>query len=483
MNGSREILQSLQLIGPSVILIAAGLLLMSASVVYDFRRRLVDDSRNLMAGLAMFAVIAAAVLHQWGSNAQGLAGFSVGLFRWDEITLASERLTLVGAFILVLMGWSMAPSKYLPEYYGCLLVILGAIPIVGAAKDMIVLYVSLELISIPTYILLSLARSENAGLEAALKYFLLSAFASCVFLLGVAFLYGLCGSMDLPTVQSYLASQPLNQFAILAVILIVAGLSFRITAVPFHFYAPDVFEGTSLLMASNMSYLPKIAGFVALVRLFYSPALLLQLAPTLVPLLLVIAAITMCVGNAAASAQVQLRRLLAYSSVAHTGYLLLALAALMSQNAAPAVIFTYLAAYAAMTLGAFACLAEMEEAGGKVTTVGDMSGMFFRRPAASIALTICLLSLIGLPFTAGFVAKVQIFFAAGGAGRWDMSLVTLLMAFNAVVAAGYYFRWLSKLYERGAELPPLRIWRPSLFLAYSVCAILTIVWFFQPTAM
>ena len=207
------------------------------------------------------------------------------------------------------------------------------------------------------------------------------------------------------------------------------------------------------------------------------------MAPSVVPAMLLIAAITMCVGNAMASSQINLRRLLGYSSVAHSGYLLLAMSTLLLRGAEQAVIFTYLAAYAAMTLGVFAAMAEIDEAGGKPTTLGSLSGMFYRRPAASIAMSICLLSLIGLPFTAGFVAKLQIFMAAGGTDRWDVILVTLLMALNAVVAAGYYFKMLSKLFEPGVEMPPLRLWRPSLFLAYSVCAVLTIVWFFQPSSM
>jgi NADH-quinone oxidoreductase subunit N len=220
-----------------------------------------------------------------------------------------------------------------------------------------------------------------------------------------------------------------------------------------------------------------------MIRILDDEAVANTMASSLVPAMLLISGITMCVGNALASSQTNLRRLLGYSSIAHTGYLLLAMSTLLLNGAEKAIIFTYLAAYAAMTLGVFAAMAEIDEAGGKPTTLGSLSGMFYRRPAASIAMSICLLSLIGLPLTAGFVAKLQIFLAAGGTDRWDVVLVTLLMALNAVVAAGYYFRMLSKLYERGAESRPLRLWRPSLFLAYSVCAVLTIVWFFQPSTM
>jgi NADH-quinone oxidoreductase subunit N len=204
-----------------------------------------------------------------------------------------------------------------------------------------------------------------------------------------------------------------------------------------------------------------------------------------IPVLLVCAGLTMVVGNFMASAQNNLRRLLAYSSVAHTGYLLLAITALLRDNAQPIVLFSYLAAYAAMTLGFFACLGEIEAAGGRTQLVGDLSGMFYRRPAASIGLTVCLISLIGLPLTAGFWAKFMVFMGASAAGMTDpLSIfMAVLMAFNAVIAAGYYWRVMSKLYEKSDANVPLRVFRPSLFLAYTICVVLTLVWFFVPAVM
>ena len=484
MPVEENFLLTLSMLAPALTLLIGGSLLLCSSIVLGpCAPHSLDNRRNLLGGFAFaFLIIAAAfhlsTCHQFSSSHQLL-----GLFRFDSVSVAAERLTLIGGFILLLLGWSISPKRFLAEYYGCFLLILSGIPLVGASNDLIAIFLSLELVSIPTYIVLSIARGENAGLESSLKYFMLSAFSSCVFLLGISYLYGIGGSMDLVTVHQCLATGVFGKFATLAMLFVLCGLAFRITAVPFHFYAPDVFEGTSLLVAATMSYLPKVAGFVAMVRILDNQAMADAMAPSLVPVLLVVAAMTMCIGNAMASSQSNLRRLLGYSSVAHTGYLLLAMAALLLDGAQQGVLFTYLAAYAAMTLGVFASIAEIDEAGGKPTTIGSLSGMFYRRPAASIAMTICLLSLVGLPLTAGFVAKFQIFLAAGGTDRWDVTLVTLLMAINAVVGAGYYFRMLSKLYERGTEMPPLRLWRPSLFLAYSVCAVLTIVWFFQPTAM
>ncbi len=420
--------EAIRIVAPALALIVGGCLLFCSSIFLNpVDKHNADARRNLLGAIAfafllLSTVFHVSVEHQVGNN---------GLFRWDSISLAAERLTLIGGFVILLIGWSIAPPKYLAEYYGCLLLILAGIPLAGASNDLIAMFLSLELVSIPTYILLTIARSDNPSLEAGLKYFLLSAFSSCFFLLGLSYLYGIAGTMDLDAVQAALAGKTFGKLGLIAVLFVMCGLAFRITAVPFHFYGPDVFEGTSVLAASMMSYLPKVAGFVAMVRILDDSAMTAALVPTLEPVLLVIAAVTMCVGNALASAQTGVRRLLGYSSVAHSGYLLLAMVALMLDGAKQGVLFTYLAAYAVMTLGVFACLAEIDEAGGKTTTIADLSGMFYRRPAASIAMAICLLSLIGLPLTAGFVAKFQIFIAAGGINRWEVTLVTLIMAFNA----------------------------------------------------
>ena len=484
MSVSEQMLVTLKWMSPALVLLLGGCLVLCSSVFLSpVKSTSVDNRRNLMASISMFFLVVAAIFHLLVTRHISTNTIDSGLFRFDSISSAAERLALIGGVILILLSWSLAPKNYLPEFYGCLLLILAAIPIIGAANDLIAMFLALELVSIPTYIMLSIAKGDNASFEAALKYFTLSGFASCFFLLGISYLYGLSGSMDLGSVYAMLGNGGGGKLGLLAVLLMMSGLAFRITAVPFHFYGPDVFEGTSLTMAAVMSYLPKVAGFVAMVRLFGATPVGESLAPMVVPVLLVTAVLTMCIGNALAVSQTSVRRLLGYSSIAHTGYLLLGFAALILSSAEPQVLFTYLAAYAAMTLGVFACLAEFDEAGGQSIVVGDLSGMYYRRPAASIAMSICLLSLIGLPLTAGFVAKLQLFFAAGGANRWDMTVCVWVMAINAAVAAGYYFRLLSKLFERGLDLPPLRLWRPSLFLAYSLCAVLTIVWFFQPTSM
>ena len=465
---------------PALTLVLGGSVLMAASLLLKTGlNRDVHGQRTYMAVISLALLVVAGFFGYWRVVPVELGQ---GMFRFDDAALASERLALLGGLILVLMSWSTAPSSHLGEYYGGLLIMIGAVPVVGASNDLVSLFLGLELISIPTYVLLGIVKGDNAGAEATIKYFLLSAFASSFFLLGVSYLYGFVGSTNLQVIQSnFSGAGRLTSFAL---VLVMCGLAFRVTAVPFHFYAPDVFDGTSLTMAGIMSYLPKVAGFVALIRVM-GTGLNSQTIEIVVPVLFVCSALTMLVGNFFASAQNNLRRLLAYSSVAHTGYLMLAMTALLRENAEPNVLYSYLAAYAAMTLGFFACLGEIEAAGGKTQLIGDLSGMFYRRPAASLGMTVCLISMIGLPLTAGFWAKFLVFMGTIAAGTKDgLSIaMAILMAFNAVISAGYYWRVLSKLYERSDEYLPLRVFRPSLFVAYTICVVLTIVWFFVPAVM
>ena len=465
---------------PALTLVLGGSVMMAASLLLKTgSNRDVHGQRTYMALISLAFLVVAWV---FGYLRVVPVELGQGMFRFDDAALASERLAFLGGLILVLMSWSTAPSTHLGEYYGGLLIMIGAVPVVGASNDLVSLFLGLELISIPTYVLLGIVKGDNAGAEATIKYFLLSAFASSFFLLGLSYLYGFVGSTNLQVIQSnFSGAGRLTSFAL---VLVMCGLAFRVTAVPFHFYAPDVFDGTSLTMAGIMSYLPKVAGFVALIRVM-GTGLNSQTIEIVVPVLFVCSALTMLVGNFFASAQNNLRRLLAYSSVAHTGYLMLAMPALLRENAEPNVLYSYLAAYAAMTLGFFACLGEIEAAGGKTQLIGDLSGMFYRRPAASLGMTVCLISMIGLPLTAGFWAKFLVFMGTIAAGTKDgLSIaMAILMAFNAVIAAGYYWRVLSKLYEKSDEYLPLRVFRPSLFVAYTICVVLTIVWFFVPAVM
>ena len=284
--------------GPAITLILGGSVLMAASLVLKSgNARDVHAQRNAMAIASIALLMVAAIL---GFIRIVPADLGQGLFRFDAAALASERLALLGGLIVILMSWSTAPKTHLGEYYGCLTIMIGAVPVVGASNDLVSLFLGLELISIPTYILLGIVKSDNAGAEATIKYFLLSAFASSFFLLGISYLYGFVGSTNLQVIQSSFATA--GRLTSFALVLVMCGLAFRVTAVPFHFYAPDVFEGTSLTMAGIMSYLPKVAGFVALIRIM-GTGLNSQTIEIVVPVLFACSALTMFLGNFFASAQ------------------------------------------------------------------------------------------------------------------------------------------------------------------------------------
>ncbi|MFN9853169.1 MAG: proton-conducting transporter membrane subunit, partial [Planctomycetota bacterium] len=232
---------------PELILLLGGSLLMCCSLFKsDKTFHDIHGQRSRFAVLSI-ALLVAAILASALRGVPQLSGEVNGLFRFDASALAAERLSFLGGLILLLMSWSTSPKERLPEYYGSLMIVLSAIPIVGASNDLVSLFLGLELVSIPTYVLLGIVKTDNSGYESALKYFMLSAFASCFFLLGVSYLYGVSGSTNLLSIQAEFAEG--KRLMSLGLILVMCGLAFRITAVPFHFYAPDVFDGTSVVMA------------------------------------------------------------------------------------------------------------------------------------------------------------------------------------------------------------------------------------------
>jgi NADH-quinone oxidoreductase subunit N len=376
---------------------------------------------------------------------------------------------------LVLLSWDEVPDAFAGEYHGCLLLVTAGTALTAAAGELITLFLALELISMPTYVLLYLPRADRPAQEAAVKYFLLSVFSSALLLFGFSYLYGLTGTTNLAAILLALGvdssaggATGLPALALTALVLIVAGLGFRIAAVPFHFYAPDVYEGTATCNAALLAFVPKVAGFVALVRLlgFAGPVaggtgLTLGMQ---VPLLFwILAAITMTLGNVLALWQDNLRRILAYSSVAHAGYMLIGLAVVPNLpggagavGGVDAVLF-YLVAYGAMTLGAFGVLAMLSTADGRVERVDDLGGLSRSQPGLALLMALFLFSLIGLPLTAGFYGKLLLFLGAffnptAESGRLFRVLAGIGVV-NAAIGAYYYLRIIGVMYLRSPIRP------------------------------
>jgi NADH-quinone oxidoreductase subunit N len=439
----------------------------------------------------------------------------------DSLALLVKGIAIVAGIVLVLLSWEELPDRQAAEYHGCLLLIVAGLCLTGSANELVTLFLALELVSIPTYILLYLPRHDSATQEAALKYFLLSVFSSAFLLFGFSYLYGLAGTTNIPALMQALtqagqeetpasAAAALPVVAQVALIMVVAGIGFRITAVPFHFYAPDVYQGAPTSAAALLAFVPKVAGFAALLRLlgFVLPgdvrATDIGLAlGTQVPILFwILAAVSMFLGNLLALLQDNLKRLLAYSSVAHAGYMLIGLAAapylrseavglkgetsLTGVEGGVETMLFYLVAYGAMTVGAFAVLAYLSTPQRPVETLEDLAGLSRSHPGVALLMLLFLFSLIGIPWTAGFAGKFMLFFGAMAVGSPKHVLLfrvlALLGVINAAIGAWYYLKIVAVMYLRTSVRPLEKRWAWPGLATMWICGVLTLGLGFNPGA-
>jgi NADH-quinone oxidoreductase subunit N len=351
------------------------------------------------------------------------------------------------------------------EYYA--LILLGAVGmcLMSSAVELVLIFIALEISSISTYVLAGFRRRAAISSEASLKYFLLGSFATAFFLYGVALMFGATGSTSISVIAQALRSGPIPLLAYAGIALMFVGLGFKVAAAPFHVWTPDVYEGAPAPVVGLMSTGPKAAVFAVLLRVMFEVN-----APGRLGLIWVTAALSMTLGNLGALVQQNVKRLLAYSSIAHAGYLLVAFAAL-PQDGIPAAMF-YTASYAAMNVGAFAVVSHFAGAGERFVTLDDYAGLGRRSPLLAATLTIFLLSLIGIPMTGGFFAKFYVFSAALQANLVGLTIIGVL---NSAVGAYYYLRIIVMMYMREAreELPATPV-SPALgaALAISVAATL-----------
>jgi len=401
-------------------------------------------------------------------------------------------VALGAAFVLLLVAWGEVDDTNAAEYYACLLVAAAGVSLVGRANDLITLFLSLELLSIPTYILLYLPARSKLSQEAAVKYFLLSVMSSAVMLFGFSYLYGLTGSTNLTVIADALTKAHAdvgprvapNPMALLAAVMVIAAIGFRVTAVPFHFYAPDVYEGGPAGVIAQLAFFPKVAGFVALARVFGLLGADVRNIPfdasTQVPLLLwIVAVMTMCLGNMLALLQDNVRRMLAYSSVAHGGYMLMGVvvaSSLPDAQSAPDVggidaVLVYLVAYGMMTIGAFAVILFLSTPERPVESIDDLAGLGQTNPFSAGAMAVFMFSLIGLPLTAGFAGKFLLFVGAFSAPtdspvmRNLYEVMAIFAAVNAAVGAYYYLRVVGVMYLRTPIRPATTSRAVPTFLA------------------
>lgn len=373
----------------------------------------------------------------WGTNDTAFGGALVV----DQFSLFFKLFFLVVTALVIFssINYSRKFAPFRGEFYALLLLATTGMMLLASTRELISIFVALELTGIPLYVLAGFLRTDKSS-EAGLKYLLLGAIASAVLLYGMAMVFGLTGTTYLGSIAAAVSADGLvgNAGLLMGIVLLVAGFGFKLATVPFQMWVPDVYEGAPTPITAYLSVASKAAGFAVVVRIFYE-----ALGPASVDwgmIFAVLAAITMTLGNVVALAQTNIKRLLGYSSIAHAGYLMIGLAAATSTGSS-AIMF-YLGCYAVMNLGAFIAIIAISNRIGS-DEIADYSGMAKRSPLLAAALALCLISLTGIPPTAGFMAKLYIFNAGIDANLIWLVIVGVL---NAVIAAYYYLRIVKLMY-------------------------------------
>lgn len=388
---------------------------------------------------------------------------------------------VTGLTILLSMAYLKEEAIHLAEYYGFLLLSLTGMMVMVSAADLLLVYLGMELMSLSLYILAGIKRTEGRSLEASAKYFVLGAFSSAILLYGISLLYGASGSTRLSAIAVAIHTRGLEDpVLLLAMILLVVGFGFKIAAVPFHMWTPDVYEGSPTSVTAFMAVASKAASFGAFLRVFLDG--LGGLKGNWDGLFLIVCVATLVLGNVVAIVQTNIKRMLAYSSIAHAGYALIGVVVAGHAEASSGVralglssVLLYLAVYSFMTLGAFAVVALLRKGGLEGEEIEDFTGLAKRQPVAAFLMLIFMVSLAGIPPTAGFIGKFYLFMAAVRAGLVWLAVVALLLA---AVSAYYYLRVVMVMYMREPDAsvtaPPRLAPSPALtiVLASAVAGVL-----------
>jgi NADH-quinone oxidoreductase subunit N len=408
-----------------------------------------EENRKTLGAIGLAGAVVALLSTLWMAGSPGYAFWN--MVRVDGFSVFFHVLVLAVTVVLILTSYEYMSVQRIRagEYYG--LILFGAVGmcLMSSAVELVLIFIALEISSISTYILAGFRRRFAISSESSLKYFLLGSFATAFFLYGVSLMFGATGSTNIDEISKALNSGSVPTLAYLAMALMFIGLGFKIAAAPFHVWTPDVYEGAPAPIVGFMSTAPKAAAFAVLLRIIFEAN-----APGRFWLIWISAALSMTLGNTAALVQSNIKRLLAYSSIAHAGYMLVAFAA-DPELGASAVMF-YAASYAAMNVGAFAVVSHFANLGERYVTLEDYEGLGRRAPVLAGALGIFLISLIGIPVTGGFFAKFYVFSAAL---KSNLIWLTLIGVINSAIGAYYYLRVIVVMYMREAreEVPVLPI--------------------------
>jgi len=432
--------------------------------------------------LGGLAIVAAATLLANGNPGDAFDG----AYRVDALTTFLDLLFVSIVALTIVFAPDYLEPRGLPvaEFAVVLVFAMTGAMLLAASTDLLLLFLGLELMVLPGYMLAAYHKTDGYSTEGAIKYFLLGSFSSAIFLFGLSLVWGLTGTTRVDGVADALLGVAAGTLAFspglaMGFAFMTTGVAFKIAAVPFHYWTPDAYQGSPTPVTGYLSVGPKIGAFALIIRLFVEA--LGPLKADWLPVVIVLAALTMTLGNLVALTQDNVKRMLAYSSIAHTGYMLVGLAAFAGgQQLGLEGLLFYGAAYTFMNLGAFAVIAALQKRAGVTSSLDTFAGLGRREPLLGILMTLFLLSLTGIPPTAGFFAKAIVILAAVQAGGWVAFLAVITML-NAAVAAFYYLRVVVYMFMRdpASQTPPLRHGR-LLWGGLAVTTSLTILFGFFP---
>ncbi|RZU39879.1 NADH-quinone oxidoreductase subunit N [Edaphobacter modestus] len=422
---------------PEIILTLTGVFIMLAEPLLP-----VGQTRKPLGWLAILGTLAAG-LASWYQLGFGTVHGYFGTIQVDAFSVFFHLL--ISAIVLVTLLSSLdyfeGHATHAGEYFA--LTLFGAVGmmLMTCSVELLMVFVGLEISSISTYIMAGFRKGQASATESSIKYFLLGSFATAFFLYGIALAFGSTGSTRIDAISLGLSTTATPTLALLALALIIIGIGFKVSAAPFHVWTPDVYQGAPAPVVGLMSTAPKAAAFAVLLRILFAG--FPSYEPRWAGLIWIIAVLSMTIGNLGALMQRDVKRMLAYSSIAHAGYLLVAYTAFPADGIASACFYT--AAYAAMNVGAFTVITQIGGYDERARTIEDYTGLALKRPLLAAVLGFFLLSLIGIPFTGGFFGKFYVFSAALHAGNVWLAVIGLL---NSGIACFYYLRLLAALYSR-----------------------------------
>ncbi len=481
--------EQLSMLAPEFTMLVGGCLALLVGATSASQRA------QLVSPLA-FITIVAALLMTLSLGTPESAQVIPGLWL-SSLTFYVRCVALVVGAIIVLVNWHQPTASERGEYMALILFSLLGVLLTASSNDLIVLFFSIELVSIPTYVLIGLSREDSRASESAVKYFFLGALSAAILAYGMSFLYGAAGTTLLQTsgdgasIAAWASHGVMSGTAIVGLLLILAGLAFKVAAVPLHVYVGDVYEGAASPITGLLGFVPKLAGFVALIQIF--SACQWDVPDAAYWAIWAMAAATMTVGNVVALLQTNVKRMLAYSSVAHTGYMLVALLVGPMAGHGPmhngvAALLFYIAVYGAMNLGLFAVLSAFARRGKPIETLDDLAGLATVSPLIGLATAVCSFSLMGLPPTAGFVGKLYVFssaFSLGAEHAFQKPLIILAVigVVNSAIGAAYYLRIVASVYIRESDESPTPVAGHPVRWGIALCSIPLLVLFVWPVGL